>query len=479
MDNEAGSANPMLEGRKPKPRRSMTREEKAVMALRLVLLGAAAAVYSVYCLKHASSFTMWDYLVSFMLLALFTAVAVLSCKGLVHKLTGHSDVLLVTPKRSGRVFWVVCAVGLVLHLLLMVLGAVIMKHAGMYESRLNGFELLKQSWLKGNTDAGHYMNIAENWYVNTEPDNLLLVFFPMLPVLIRLFNLVTHDSFISALIINSLATAFACGMVYLTLTPVMGEKRARFGAFAAILLPGMIFMNSPMSEPLFLLFSVTCFYFIQKRELLLAGVFCALAGFTRSLGVILAVPIAIEGVCYVVQLIKNRKKWKLQLVLTLLALVISTFGTLGYLAINKAVSGEWLRFLYYQKTNWYQEACPFFDTARYVADSLGNYLQRSNASMVTLWAETLTVMFGSLTLIGANHRRLPAIYTWFFLPYFAVSMGCTWLLSAVRYLSAALPVTAAISFAFDKKWKTAVIFAVLLACYIAYMYTYMIRWDVY
>ncbi len=419
------------------------------------------------------------------MLALFTVVALLGCGKLVHKLFGHSEVMLVTPRKAKRNFWIICAAALVTHFVLMLIGALMLRHTSNWEAAKNGFELLRVSWLKSNTDVDHYMNIAEKWYVDFDPANpnnvdyLNLVFFPMFPAAIRLFNLIFRNSFISALIINAIATSLAAGMVYLTLTPVVGSGKAKYGAFAALLLPGMIFMNSPMSEPLFLLFTVTCFYFLQRRELLLAGVFAALAGFTRSLGVILAVPIAIEGISYIVQLAREGKKWKKPLALTLAALLVSTLGTLGYLVINKTVTGDWFKFLEYQRTNWYQSFCPFFETARYVSNYLSKSLLDHNASMIMLWLLTLVSMFGSLTLIGANRRRLPATYYWFFLPYFAVSTGCTWLLSAVRYLSAALPIPAAISFSFNKKLKTALIFAVLLALYIGYMYMYMLRWDVY
>ena len=60
-----------------------------------------------------------------------------------------------------------------------------------------------------------------------------------------------------------------------------------------------------------------------------------------------------------------------------------------------------------------------------------------------------------------------------------MATGCTWLLSSVRYMSALLPLVAAISLGFDKKWKTAIIFTILVACYIAYMTFYMLRWSVY
>lgn len=74
------------------------------------------------------------------------------------------------------------------------------------------------------------------------------------------------------------------------------------------MLPGSIFLNSGMTEPLFMLFTVLCFYALQKKKYLAAGIAAACAGFTRSPGVLLAVPLAIEGIGYCVRRARSGKK---------------------------------------------------------------------------------------------------------------------------------------------------------------------------
>lgn len=73
------------------------------------------------------------------------------------------------------------------------------------------------------------------------------------------------------------------------------------------MLPGSIFLNSGMTEPLFMLFTVLCFYALQKKKYLAAGIAAACAGFTRSPGVLLAVPLAIEGIGYCVRRARSGK----------------------------------------------------------------------------------------------------------------------------------------------------------------------------
>ena len=76
-------------------------------------------------------------------------------------------------------------------------------------------------------------------------------------------------------------------------------------------------------------------------------------------------------------------------------------------------------------------------------------------------------------------RKLPASYTAYFLCYFAVSVGCTWLLSSVRYLSAAFPIIAALGIACSNRLKTALLTLLLAAVYIIYTIMYMQRIGIY
>ena len=81
---------------------------------------------------------------------------------------------------------------------------------------------------------------------------------------------------------------------------------------------------------------------------------------------LLAVPLAIEGIGYCVRRARSGKKIGSAIAEIVLSLVISTFGTLAYLYINKVVAGDWFMFSVYQKSNWSQGLGFFFDTARYM-----------------------------------------------------------------------------------------------------------------
>ena len=442
-----------------------------------VLIGAAAiGVFVFYAVKHSPQYSAFDLILPAVCLAMFAAVLILAVPRITKLLSGTDEFPNEPAKIPRGTFIIIFLGALALHALTFAIGVLIF-------SRLNpafrGTYLWRTAWMKLNTDAGHYITIAENWYVAEGNDKLLIVFFPMLPALIRTLNALTHDSFASAQIINAAATALSSCMAFLTLRGVLGEARSKAAAFIAILLPGAIFMNSPMSEPLFLLFSLSAFYKMQRKRFIPAGIFTALAGFTRSLGVLCAVPLAMIGIGHIVGLIRRKEKWAKPAICLIAGLIISTFGTLGYLYINYALHGDPLKFFEFQLSNWHQQASPFFDTVRYVLKYGLTALDKSEPNFYALWLPQLIAIFGSLEIMIFRARKLPASYTVYFLCYFAVAIGCTWLLSAVRYLSAAVPLIAAFACFCDKKHKTIPLFVILAVVYILYTYLYMQRFGVY
>lgn len=463
----------------------------AILAIRIAAIIAAIVGFSLYVVS--SKYKTLDYAVPFVSLSLFVLIFIFSVPKIVDAFIGDGE-LSVLPRSASKRVWInfiyICLGALALHIITGLIGTLIFKKIDTYYSSKSFFEIWRASWMKGNTDAGHYLSIAENWYLKEglsipgykEP-HLLIVFLPMFPVLVRALNLIINNSFISAQIINAIATSLASGMVYLTFLPILGSRRSKVGAFASILLPGMIFMNSPMSEPLFLLFTVCAFFFMQRKQFVFSGIFVACAGFTRSLGVIAAVPLAMVGIGHIVRLIRDKKKWGVPLVLLMLGLVISTLGTLSYLYINYSIHGDALKFFDYQASNWHQKASPFFDTPRYLVYYAQMYFNRGDAhnleTFYSLSIPSLIAIFGALILMSFKSRRMPAHYIVYFLGYFAVAIGCTWLLSAMRYISAALPVSFAIAHSTSKKWMIPILFVILAALYIANAYMYMRRMAIY
>lgn len=342
------------------------------------------------------------------------------------------------------------------------------------------YKLWREAWSKGNTDVNHYLYIAENWYVAKGNDRLLIVFFPMFPLLIRFFNLFIGNSFISAQIINTILTSLAAGMLYKLLKYTMEESKAYFSALIFLVLPGAIFMNSTMSEPLFVLLTCISLYFLQKKKFVAAGLFAGLSGFTRSVGILLFVPIFIDATCEIVNRRKNDKLIAKTAITSLLGLGLSCSGTVAYLVINKVITGNAFMFSEYQKSNWNQGISYFFDTPRYMFNQARYMFQRSDTiGAILLPIVTIVVIFSALVIFIMNAKRLSAAFGAYFLVYFIIAMGCTWLLSSVRYMSVLVPFIACIALIPKTKTGESVTLSISILLYIAYLVCYMLRLSVY
>ena len=168
-----------------------------------------------------------------------------------------------------------------------------------------------------------------------------------------------------------------------------------------------------------------------------AALAAALAGFTRSVGVLLAVYLGVE---MVFSLVRRPEKRLARSFGYLGCLLAACLGTLAYLGVNAAVTGDPFTFLTYQKEHWSQSLSLFFNTAAYQTEYLLNSLAAGETRMVWgLYIPNLVCGFGALGIMVPAIKKLRPGDGAFFLAYYGVAMGCTWLLSAPRYLAVCYP----------------------------------------
>ena len=96
-----------------------------------------------------------------------------------------------------------------------------------------------------------------------------------------------------------------------------------------------------------------------------------------------------------------------------------------------------------------------------------------------LWLPNLAYSFGALGLMAAAAKRLRPSYTAYFLAYFVVAIGATWLLSAPRYLAACFPLALALAALADTRRKDALATFLSLAGLVAYLAMYVNGYPVY
>lgn len=330
------------------------------------------------------------------------------------------------------------------------------KHIPLLES----FQYLWNRW-----DAPHYLYIAENGYVNYGDERNFLVFFPLYPMLIRVFHWIIPNWFWAGVMVSNVSLVIACFYLYKLVALDYGRKTAFHAVKYLLFFPVSFFLGIPFSESLFLALSLMNLYCLRTKRLFCAGIFGMLSALTRSLGILLMVPFIVEylSVHPILQKIKERKNSAVlqSLGKHFAAVLLIPVGTFLYLCINKAVSGEWFKFLEYQKTHW-DQSFGFF------AENIKRYLLYSTtytpSASASLWIPQLVLILCAISLLVYGIYKLRLSYSAYFFVYLLASISPTWLLSGPRYILSAVPVFILLSLLSGKRtWDTVFTYASVTA----------------
>ncbi|MCM1149938.1 MAG: hypothetical protein NC319_07650 [Butyricicoccus sp.] len=325
-------------------------------------------------------------------------------------------------------------------------------------------------------DSRHYLDIARDWYLSEgEWDRLVqLVFLPGYPVAVRVMAILVGNYLYAGLLVSALAFAGAGCVLYLLLRLDFDRAGALRGLKYICLVPGSFFFAAPMSDGLFLLLSLLCVYFARRRQWLFSCLLGAMAAFTRSLGLALFLPVLFELVHETARsgALTPRRAARFALLL----LIPAGFG--GYCLINYLVAGDPFKYMEYQSVHWGQRFGFFFNTAAYQLDNAVSSFHKDIHVFLGLWLPNLLCSFGALVVMLTGVRRLRASYTAYFIGYFFVAIGATWLLSAPRYLASLFPVTVSMAYLGGDRRADLALTLTLAGCWALYLCAFVLRWQV-
>lgn len=323
-------------------------------------------------------------------------------------------------------------------------------------------------------DSRHYLDIARDGYITAgDPDRVVqLVFLPGYPLVVRTVMLLVPSDICAGLLTSALCFAGAGCVVYRLLRLDLPHRDAVRALRFLVLAPGCFFFAAPMSESLFLLLTAAALYLARTRRPVLGGLCGAYAAFTRSLGLLLIVPLLWELVHDAVQ----RRRVSIR---QAAGLLLVTFGFAAYCCINRHVSGNPFQFLIYQREHWNQRTGLFFSTAAYQTDYFLRSLTTGGwCDALGLWLPNLIACFSALILLAKAAPRLRASQTAWFLAYYIIAVGATWLLSAPRYLLVLLPVPLALAQCAQKRTANIVLTALGALAALGYLAAFALRWQV-
>lgn len=314
-------------------------------------------------------------------------------------------------------------------------------------------------------DANNYFRIATGGYSYHVENGAYttLAFFPLYPLIIRIFNVLIHNMTASGLLVSALAYSGACAYMYNMLSSDYNKQTTIRAIVFMSVFPHSLFFGTMMNESMLLFTAMATLYYIRRHCWIRVGIFGALASMSRLAGIMLVIPAAVEWIEHyrVIKLLRKKtfaKVWQL-FYKKALWIVLMFAGTFVYLACNYHTTGEWFKFLEYQKTVWN-------NTTVYWGECLSVIFERAahdtSFSRFAIWLPELIAIIFAAVLLIYGIRRTRNLYTSFLVVYMIINMSMGWPLSVARYMTCAIPAFMILSdFSERHKWTEHIITAIM------------------
>jgi len=143
-------------------------------------------------------------------------------------------------------------------------------------------------WERKDTEA--FWRIAAHGYT----DAWRTAYFPFYPLLIRAVAVLTQDIFAAGFIISNIAGLLMLVTLYRLVEKDFSKERADRAILYLSLFPSAFFLAAMYSEALFLCLVIVGFYNLRCGHWWIAGLCGLLAGLTRSVGILFAIPFLYE-----------------------------------------------------------------------------------------------------------------------------------------------------------------------------------------
>ena len=144
-------------------------------------------------------------------------------------------------------------------------------------------------------DSRWYMLIVKSGYYYIPGEESSVAFFPLYPMLVKIFALIFDNPILIGFIISNLALVLAATYLYkLIMLDFPDPKIALKTVFYMLIFPVSFFFSIFYTEGLFLFLVVSSFYYARKRLWLRASILGFFLALTRAVGVFILVPFLIE-----------------------------------------------------------------------------------------------------------------------------------------------------------------------------------------
>lgn len=234
------------------------------------------------------------------------------------------------------------------------------------------FQSLLQIWHRW--DGPQYLIIAQEGYGHSGLGSLVIVFYPLYPLLIKSFNFFVQNYILSALLISSLFSLLTSIFLYELTILDYKRRTAILAVWFLNIYPTSYFLSASYTESLFLATSIGSLLFLRQKHYVASGLVGMLANLTRVNGLLL-LPILLW---------ENKGDYK-----KIIYLLLLPIGFLIYIGINYYLYDDPL---YFQKplfSNWYKR----LDWPWYGLSNLIKYLDLNSYYGLRFFYELVFIIF--------------------------------------------------------------------------------------
>jgi len=206
----------------------------------------------------------------------------------------------------------------------------------------------KNLWLDiwGLWDTGWYLSIAERGYpplVKAGVSNW--GFFPMYSMLIKIFNIIMRNSYISGIVVSNICLVISCVFLYKLVKLYSDDSTALRSVKFLFLFPSAFILSAAFAESLFLTSLIICFYYAKRERWLLAGIAGFIAALTRPFGVFAVLPLFYEYY--------KSKQFRLSAIKPdILSLLLVPFGPFVFAMFGYFRTGDFFAHVYAKQSGW-------------------------------------------------------------------------------------------------------------------------------
>ena len=320
-------------------------------------------------------------------------------------------------------------------------------------------------------DALWYLRIASAGYAQ---DDASAAFVPLYPLLSRAVGLATGGAWLlGAYVVSNVALVAGLTVLHRLTALELSETAARRTVLYVAVFPTSLFLFAPYTESLFLALSVGCLYAARRSAWALAAALGALAALTRSTGVLLVLPLAVEAVLQLRD--PTGRRW-LRLTGRLAASASVVLGTAAYLLWWEAFAGDWRRPLDVQGATWSRERSWPWETLAAGVREGTRYFGAYAGGYHTVDLVLVLVALAAGVWVALRTRATYAVWFWASLVFpLTVAFGGRPFLSVPRFLVVVFPLFWALA-ALSERWRVHDAVVAASACGLGLLSVLYVNW---